>query len=250
MATLGTPEFAATLVNHVFEIWIWPEVRRRDLSLSRADIHKVLVELEPDKAPRILLNEEAQLEAAFVAKRAIAEGEEVTLEDIEHITDLRPVSVGPNSGWLVLARLGSQEIISFDFRYNRAKGSAIVRRAREFLAAAKMASNTSVAVALDLAFSAAELAVQGQMMSTQSEVSNHQGRAGWLAQWAQNDNAPRSHADLLYNLADLRSSARYGEGELRLRPDRLPHILRTVEGMIRSAEELIQPDATQVPGSD
>ena len=132
MATVGTPEFTATLIDHVFEVWVWPEIRRRDLPLSRAEIRKVLVEIEPDKAPRILLNEEAELEATFVPKRAIAEGEGVTLEDLEHITDLRPVSVGPNSGWLVFARLGPREIVTFDFRYNKAKASGILQRSRDF----------------------------------------------------------------------------------------------------------------------
>jgi hypothetical protein len=231
MATAGTPEFTATLIDHVFEIWIWPEVHRRGLQLNRADIRKVIVELEPGKAPRVLLNEKAELEAGFVAKRVIAEG--------EMVTDLRPVSIEPNSGWLVFARLGSREMITFDFRYNKARASAIVQRASEFLAAARAAIHTSAAVALDLSFSAAELAVHGEMMTLQSDVKNHKERAKWLGQWAENDNAPKSHADLLYNLADLRSSARYGEGQLRIHPDRLPLILRTVEEMIRSAEERI-----------
>jgi len=240
MATAGTPAFAATTIDHVFEIWIWPEVRRRSLPLSRADISKALVELQPGTAPRVLLNDEAELVAGFVANRPIAEGDDVTLGDIERITDLRPLSVGPDSGWLVFARLGSQELIAFDFRYNRARARETIKRAQEFLAIAKIASATIAAVALDLAFSAAELAVQSQMMSLQSEVSNHQGRAMWLAHWARDGNTPRSHADLLYNLADLRSSARYGEGRLRLRPGRLPHILRAVEEMIRSVEELLE----------
>ena len=98
-------------------------------------------------------------------------------------------------------------------------------------------------MALDLAFSAAELAVHSQMMSLQAQVSDHKGRANWLAQWTRNDNAPPSQADLLYNLSDLRSSARYGEGKLRLHPDRLPEILRTVQEMIQSAEARIGSDA-------
>lgn len=244
MATAGTAEFTSTLVDHVFELWLWPEVQRRDLPLDRAGIRKALVELEPGKAPRVLLNEEAELVAGFVPKRAIGEGEEVTLEDIERLTDLRPASVGPNSGWLVFARLGSQEMVAFDFRYNRARASAIIERAREFLSAAKIASDTTTAVAVDLAFSAAELAVHSQMMSLQADVSNHRGRAEWLTQWARNDNVPRSHADLLYNLSDLRSSARYGEGQLRLRPTRLRLILRTVEEMIQSAERAVKSNAT------
>ena len=245
MDTAGTPEFTASIIDHVFEIWIWPEVQRRSLSLSRTDIRKAFVELEPGKAPRVLLNDETKLVADFIPKRTIAEGEDVTLGDIDSITDIRPLSVGADSGWLVFARLASQEIVAFDFRYNRAKALEIIKRAREFLTIAKAAADTSAAVALDLTFSAAELAVHSQMMTLRSEVSNHQERARWLAQWARDGNAPGNHADLLHNLADLRSRARYGEGQLRMRPGRLPHILHTVEEMIQSAEAQIDSDVSK-----
>jgi HEPN domain len=245
MAAVGTEEFTRTLVDHVFELWVSPEVQRRGLTLHRADIRQVLVELEPGKAPRIFLNEEVQLTGNSIAKRDITEGEELTVEDIEQVTELRPLSVGPNSGWLVFMRLGFRELISFDFRYNKAKVSITLNRAREFLMAAKAESSRSAAVAIDLAFSAAELAVQSQMMSLQSDIGNHKGRREWLAGWTRNDNAPRKYADLLYNLADLRSSARYGEGLLRVSPDRLRHIMKTIEGMIESTEQMIGSIAVQ-----
>jgi hypothetical protein len=242
VATAGTDEFTSTLIDHVFDLWVSPEIQRRGLTFNRAGIRKVLVELEPGKAPRVLLNEEAELIAAFVPRRDIAEGADVTLGDIEHLTDLRPASIEPNSGWVVFARLGIREAIVFDFRYNRDRASHILTRAREFLSIAKTASETSPSVAVDLAFSGAELAVQSEMMSLQSHRNNHQERAKWLAGWARNDNAPREHADLLWYLADLRGSARYGEGELRLRPARLPHVIRTVEEMIGSAAQRIETD--------
>lgn len=240
MAAVGTEEFARTLVDHVFELWVSPEVQRRGLALDRPDIRKVLVELEPGEAARVFVNEEVQLVGTSIAKREIAEGEELTLEDVEEVTDLRPLSVGPNSGWLIIARLGFRELISFDFRYNKSRTSVTLARAREYLTVAKTASSISADVTIDLAFSAAELAVQSQMMSMQSDTRNHKGRAEWLAAWTRNDNAPQEYADLLYNLADLRSSARYGEGSPRLTPTRLPRIMKTIEEMIESAERMIE----------
>lgn len=236
MAAIGTEEFSLTLVKHVFEIWVTPEVRRRGLANSESDIHKILVELEPGKAAHILLNDEVKLEGTFVAQRDIAEGEPVTLGDIQHLTDLRPIAVGQDSGWLVLIRLGDRIYISFDFRYNKAQVSGILKRAQEFLETAKSAPP---AVAVDLAFSAAELAVQCQMMTMQADSGDHRGRARWLATWARNGNVPQAQADLLHNLADLRSSARYGEGKLRLNPSRLPRILKTIEDMIDTAAQSI-----------
>jgi hypothetical protein len=235
-----TDEFTSTLINHVIEIWVEPELQRRGLMLSEFELRKVFVEIEPGSGPRVLLNDEVEFEATFVAKRPIEVGEAITLDDIELLTELHPVSVGPNSGWLAIARLGSRLVISFDFRYNKARSTALLNRAREFLSTAKGAP---IAVALDLAFSAAELAVQSQMTTLQSDTRDHKGRARWLAEWAHNANAPQEHAHLLYNLADLRGKARYGDGELRTRPERLRSILKTVESMIESASKLIESNA-------
>jgi hypothetical protein len=239
VATAGTDEFSSTLINHVFELWVAPEVERRGLILTQLDIRKVLVELEPGRDARVLLNDEAELEVAFIPRRDIAEGEDVTLGDIEDLSGLRPASIGSNSGWIVFARLGDRGMVAFDFRYNRAHASAVLGRAREFLTIAEIASVQSPPVAVDLAFSAAELAVQAQMMTLQSDTNYHRERREWLAGWARNQNVPTQHADLLWNLADLRGSARYCEGVLRLDPARLGLIMRTVGEMIDSAEHRV-----------
>lgn len=163
-----------TLINHVFELWVSPELAARGPGLTRADIRKVLVELEPGHAPRVVINEAVELLATIVATRAIAKGEAVTLGDIESITDLQPAAVGSNSGWLCFARVGPHEVVAFDFTYNRELASALVARAREFLATARQAA--SAAVAVDTAHSAAELAVQAQMLTMHLETRRHQER--------------------------------------------------------------------------
>jgi len=225
-------EFAANIVNQIFDLWVGPELAKRGLTLTRADISKVLVEMDPDKPLRVLINDEAELVADFVAKRDIAEGEEVTVADIDELANLRPVTIGSNSGWICFVRIGNQGFVAFDFTYNRARAAALLDRAREFLAVAVHAGDQAPGVAIENAHSAAELTVQAQMLVQQVDSRSHRERREWLASWARHQNAPQHHADVLWNLADLRVPARYGSGELPLKPGRLTRILRTVQEMI------------------
>ena len=234
------PEFAATVVTHVFDLWVRPELKRRGLGLTRADIRKVVVEMDPDKPLRVLINDEAEIVGQATAKRDIAEGEEVTSADIEEITGLRPLAIGPNSGWICFLRYDDQEIVAFDFTYNRARAAALLDRAREFLAAARHAAGKAPGVAIENAHSAAELTVQAQMLIHQTVTRSHRERREWLAQWARHENAPQHHADTLWNLADLREPARYGSGLLSLKPGRLTKILNAVQEMVDLTSERVK----------
>lgn len=225
-------EFARNIVNQIFDLWVGPELARRGLTLTRADIRKVLVEMDPDKPLHVLINDEAELVADFVAKRDIAEGEEVTVADIDELANLRPLTIGLNSGWICFIRIGDQGFVAFDFTYNRARAAALLDRARAFLAAAVHAGDRAPSVAIDNAHSAAELTVQAQMFVLQVDARSHRERREWLASWARHQNAPQHHADVFWNLADLRVPARYGSGELQLKPGRLTRILTTVQEMI------------------
>jgi len=225
-------EFATNIVNQIFDLWVGPELEKRGLTLTRADISKVLVEMEPDRPLRVLINDEAQLVADLVTKRDIAEGEEVTVADIDELTNLQPLTVGLNSGWICFVRIGNRGFVAFDFTYNRARAAALLDRAREFLAVAVYASDWAPGAAIDNAHSAAELTVQAQMLVHQVDSRSHRERREWLASWADHQNSPQHHADVLWNLADLRVPARYGSGELELKPGRLTRILRTVQEMI------------------
>lgn len=226
-------EFGESAINQIFDIWVGPELGERGVQLSRESIRKVVVELEPGKAPRVLLNEEATISASFTAKRAIEPGEPVTADDIENLNDLRPDEVSPNSGWICFARIGQSEYVAFDFRYNRERALALLVRAGEFLTAARHAADEEFSnVAIDLAHSAAELTVQAQMLTQQNETNNHYERRRWLSSWAEHDNSPRQHSDILWNLSDLREQARYGSDQVRLKPGRLLQILELVQDMI------------------
>jgi hypothetical protein len=226
------PGFASPLIDQIFDLWVAPELNRRRLRLTRAEIRKVVVELEADRPPRVLINDEARILGRARAYQAVVDRGSATHAQISELGELRPHAVGPNSGWICFLRLGDHQFVAFDFTYNRARAGALLNRAQEFLAAAQHAGEAAPGVAIENAHSAAELTVQAQMLLQQTEARHHQARRDWLAAWARHQNSPQRHADVLWNLADLREPARYGSGDLRLKKGRLIKILATVQEMI------------------
>lgn len=141
----------------------------------------------------------------------------------------------PNSGWICYIHIGERELVTFDLRPNKAKASALLQKAKEYLKAANSMADHSPDVSLDNAHSAAELTVQAQMLLVRNETNNHRVRRRWFAGWTELENSPRHHSDLLFDLASQRSAARYGAERVALKPGRLEEILETVEEMVEAA---------------
>jgi hypothetical protein len=228
---IGTP-----LLNQIFETWVEPELSQRGLQLSRDQISKVVIEMDPSQArPIIRINEEATIIAEAKATRAIVAGEPVFEDDFDQVRMVRPAEIGDNSGWACFAVIKGHYVIGFDFRYNRSLAAALLKRADEFLAAARAALLTSPAVACDTAFSAAELSVQAQMLLQQQVTKNHWKRQNWLDAWTELENSPSTHSIALRELNSYRAAARYADGELNIPGTRLAELLDIAEEMIADA---------------
>ena len=76
------------------------------------------------------------------------------------------------------------------------------------LRAARHAAPTAPGVACDTGFSAAELAVQAEMMSIQRITKSHWQREDWLESWTEHGNSPAAHITALQQLPKYRSAAR------------------------------------------
>jgi hypothetical protein len=227
--------FAANVVNSIFDVFVTPELARRGLTLQRDDINKVVVEIDPDrKHPRVWINDQAQV-AVQVKASAVEEGQPVREGDIEEVIAVLPPDVGPNSGYVCLATIRGHRYVRFDFRYNRARIATLLDRANEFLSVAQSCSESAPAVACDVAYSAAELTVQSNMLLQQQRTKNHSYRQEWLDQWVAHQNAPSSYADTLKTLHDARAAARYADGSLEITSEQLKNLFRTVEEMIKYA---------------
>jgi hypothetical protein len=199
----------------------------------------------------VRLDDEAAVEASFTSTRPIEAGEEVYLEDVAELHGVKPMGLGENSGWICFLRLpDGRTWIAFDFTYNRARARMLLDRSAEFLATAReKAGTSSLAVCLDSAFSAAELAVQAEMLVLQQETDNHRVRGKWLAGWSDSGNSPKEHANTLWRLADLRKMARYGSDPVDLKPGQLSKLLEVVEDMLEHAKARVEPPV-QGPDSE
>ena len=214
-----------------------PEITRRGLALDRDEIRKVVVELDPDRRhPLVRLNEEAKIVAEVRFTRDIAEGADVTGADIDKVHNVEPEHVGPNSGYVCFAVVNGQQCIKFDLRYNKERVARLLLRARQFLDTAVDCLNIRPAVACDLAFSAAELSVQAQMLLQQQRTKSHVQRQEWIDSWTELDNAPQEHADALRELRDFRLQGRYGHVVFTADGSALNPLIRVVEEMIQVAE--------------
>lgn len=222
-----------TLFEHLWELWVGPEVTARELDVTPDSVRKIVIEIPPGGPIAVRLDDEAIIRLGVVSTRAIQAGEDITEADFSEVRSMEPANVDANSGWVCFARLPSGEAyVAFDFTYNRERALLLLSRAEEFMASAQRSRETSLSVCLDSAFSAAELAVQAEMLVMQEETRNHKVRGKWLEEWAKLGNAPKEHADTLWLLGDLRKKGRYEHAPVRVSSERLKQLLDVVEGMI------------------
>jgi hypothetical protein len=245
------PKISNTLYDQMWELWVGPAVEEHGSDLTPDTLRKVVVELPPGGPVSVRLNDEAAIEASFTSTRPIEAGEDVYLEDIAELHGVKPIGLGENSGWICFFRMpDGRTSIAFDFTYNRARARMLLDRSAEFLVTAQeKAETSSLAVCLDSAFSAAELAVQVEMLVMQQETDNHKVRGKWLAGWSENGNSPKEHANTLWQLADLRKRARYGSDPVNLKPGQLSKLLDVVEDMLEHAKARVEPPG-QGPDSE
>jgi hypothetical protein len=129
---------ADALIDQMFTLWIVPHIEASNLYITRDHVVQALVVLHPNGAPEVMLNEQAELLATAQVRDAVASGEPVTAENVEHISGLRPAKIEPDVGWIAFAFLpGGGVMVAFDFRYNRDRAVELLKRASEFIATAR-----------------------------------------------------------------------------------------------------------------
>jgi HEPN domain-containing protein len=239
-----TPEFSASLLDQVFRLWVEPSIAERGVELTRSEVVKALVVMAPTEAPAVYLNDEAGLIAHVRAARAVAAGQEVTLDDISSIEGLVPSDIDPNAAWIALAKIGDEIVVAFDFRRNRQTATSLVLRATEFAAAAEGSLEKGhLGPAIENGFAAAELAVKAEMFLIDDNPTQvHHERVAWWSEWEKLGNAPPGSAEILQRLYDERAASRYGDADISMSADDVRSALRDVARTIdlaqaRSAEQ-------------
>ena len=188
------------------------------------------------EAPEVRLNEEIKAAVWVEAKRDIAQGEELTADDIGDYKDIILTDDDPNAGHITIALHQGSWAVAFDFRRNAAHIAEHLRAARQFLDAAAWARQEGhLAPFVDNLFSATELMAKGFLISLPDERLLD-GRSHGLIHGRFNyerkmDNVDPRFAQLLNSLAALRRPARYLAREFTLGEDEMDEMLSIAEDM-------------------
>lgn len=232
------PDVGEALVDQLFRLWVNPAIAERGLNVTRADIVKALVIFPPHDRPAVLINDDVLLRAQLRLRRPVEAGEPITVDAITDIADLGPAEIDPNAGWIALARIGNELIVSFDFRRNRGTAVTLICRAREFSEAAFASIDRGhLGSAIENGFAAAELAVKAQMyLMDDSPTTVHHRRVAWWEQWVGLGNAPPNLGPLLDRLYSQRGAGRYGDADITMSAEEVRSALAKVAEIIEHGE--------------
>lgn len=240
------PQFAATVLDEIYRLWLEPELRARGLAADRQAIAKAVVVMPPGGQPEVRVNDEASWVATLRAKRAIERGEELTTDDVDFddIGELWPENVDVNAAWTGFVTVAGRLLIAFDFRRNRGTAHATLGRARQELdEARRILSAGRFRGTIEHLYKAADLAVIAELfLHDDRPPEDPDDRRRRFRGWAQLGNAPRSHSHGFDRLAHLRAENGRPLVRLRVRRSELDELVAIVEQMLgRVGDAVGQP---------
>ncbi|MFI2281372.1 HEPN domain-containing protein [Nocardia beijingensis] len=237
-----------TLIDQMFELWILPHIEASNLAITRGEVTRALIVLHPRGVPEVMLNKQAELIATVKVRDDVAEGELVTLGNVEGISDMHPAHIDPDAGWIAFAFIADgRGAVAFDFRYNRNRALALLDRASDFMATARealIAGRTGPAV--ENALAAGELAVTALTSlqnTTHKGRNSHSARQSWLNMYAHNGNGQLDWYQAMRKLLQVRPFARYGDPQASPLPseselaDCLDHVNNLIEHVAQHAAD-------------
>lgn len=239
--------------NHVMEVWITPEVVRRQASGSIPkpyDLRAAQVIFYADGRPhKIRLNEEirflgkAKFKDGMPPKR---KGDFVYLHEIESYESFRlPDDEDPNCGHITLYRFPDHWIIAFDAIYNKAIATEHLSAAQQFLTAAQQALTIdAMRVFVDTCFSAAELTAKALLITTPlpgeaTKMTHGRIHSRYNFQ-AKLGNVAISHKNALNRLTALRGSARYLNNALDITESEARTLIQAVQDAISFVDRRVR----------
>lgn len=251
MGTNIDREFSKRAVQNIMDIFVTPEVKRRQDAGKLPEPVKLMcaqVILFPDeRKPLIRINEEVRAKAKVEYRPGISKkpGDPVYENEIEAISyvELGPDD-DPDCGHIFLYFHGSTAFMSFDFRRNRALARRHTQRAKDYLKAASHSMQSdNLAPFIDNLFNAAELSAKAVLLVTYDYApslrvkSSHRGIHMRYNKFANLGNVMPEYKKIFNKLAGLRDPARYLKGHLPTITDaEAQRMLNVVSQMIGDAE--------------
>lgn len=210
---------AERVVDQTFDLWIKPEVARRQAAGTLPADFMLLaaqVVMQPGQPPEVRLNAEVRFAYKAQARQRIEAGESAVAGiDTGPITEVALFDEDANAGHISITRVGDELwALAFDFRYNTGRIGEVLATAREFLdAVADALRRGHRRAAIDTLFSAVELLALGRLLqlpgtdllkSKHGKVHGHFNRFGQHA-----INVDPRFVKLFNEIREARSPARY-----------------------------------------
>jgi hypothetical protein len=244
MDAASDPQAAKRTLEHFFELWITPELTRRQeagLLPTPVELRAAQVIMYPDARPvTVRINEEVRALAKIELACAKEAGDPIFDRDIAGVTEIKLTdNDDPNCGHATILLVKGSWHLAFDFRRNKASSQRHLDVARQFHRAAAAAAETqSWPVFVDTLFSAAELAAKAWLLlmadpefvrrPTHRAIQTKYQTIGRL-------NVEPGFIDTLNKLGGWRDCLRYLKSERMIDEAALLGMLPTVAAMIDDA---------------
>jgi uncharacterized protein (UPF0332 family) len=248
-----TPDMSQRMFNQILEIWILPELKRRQeagLLDERFELKKAqIIFYSNGKKPEVRINSEAKALANLKLKKGISKnaGDPIYSNEVEDLADIKLSSEeDPDCGHLTIIGINDKWFIGFDFRYNKGLATKHIETAKQFYSSAKFSFDKNhMSACLDNLFSAAELAAKAELLlmtDPKLKESSHGGIQVRYNKYAELGNVEPELRKALNKLSAIRESARYLKYPLTLSNTEIEVLLKNVEGIIIHASKRLTYD--------
>jgi hypothetical protein len=222
-------------LQQMFELYIHPEVARRQAA-GTAPTPMPLVSAQvlfKGNAVEVRLNSEVKgaMKIRLPGGKPMVPGEPVYLHEIEAIERYELLAEDRDHGHFTAILRGQEWFLLFDFRRNQGTASQLVSKAKEYVAAARLAQRAELwGPFCDNLFSASELLAKAQLIVhvLDSDTKSHGQIHAKLNNWGRLGNARRDFVALFNRLAGDRGEARYKATTMG-RPNDDEQMVRVVE---------------------
>jgi uncharacterized protein (UPF0332 family) len=245
-------EFYRKVSEHILELYVLPEVKRRQEEgglETPVELHASQVIFYSDKRkPGIRINSEVKALAKMKLKPGVSKepGEPVFENELEGLEELHLTKdEDPDCGHATLLKLNDRWLLAFDFIYNKGLAGKHIQAARQFVEVAKFSLEEHLWSAfVDNLFSAAELSAKALLLALIPdarfrEKATHRAIHRRYNRFAHLGNVDSECVQVFNELSKLRYPARYLEADFSISEDEASNLVETVSQMIEDASQVV-----------
>jgi uncharacterized protein (UPF0332 family) len=217
-------EFAGRLLNQMAEIYVNPEIRRRQEAGTLPEgfsLQRFQVIMNLGQQPIVRLNEEIKGVVQFKVREPVKQGDLIYEKDLDDPREVVLTESDGDAGHVTAFVHKGNWHITFNFHYNTQKRKIILQKAEEFLAAAKTSLDSGHYASFhENLFAAMEYLVMATLTSMPDEklfnVATHGTWKSKINEWNRLGNIDSNYVELYNQLFDSRKKVRYSHKEFKI----------------------------------